>query len=47
MQQLWQLFVGEGMSFDSDSVDFPTHKKKRYKGYKKGFTRKFKKFEEK
>ena len=39
--------MGEGMSFDAYSVDFPKHKKKRYKSYKKGFTRKFKKFEEK
>jgi len=36
------------MSFDPYSVDLPPKKKKhRYKGYKKGFTRKFKKFEEK
>jgi len=47
MQQLWELRVGENMSFDPYSVDFPTKKKKRYKGYKKGVTRKFKKFEEK
>ena len=39
--------MGEGMSFDAYSVDFPKDKKKRYKSYKKGFTRKFKKFEEK
>jgi len=39
--------MGEDMSFDPYSIDFPKNKKKKYKGYKKGFTRKFKKFEEK
>lgn len=34
------------MSFDPYSVDYPEKKKKRYKGYKKGFTRKFKQFKE-
>ena len=34
------------MSFDVYSVDSPQRKKKKYKGYKKGFTRKFKQFKE-
>lgn len=29
---------------DIDSIE-PNRKKKKYRGYKKGFTRKFKKFE--
>jgi hypothetical protein len=29
-----------------EDYDFPQYRKKKYRGYKKGFTRKFKKFKE-
>lgn len=35
------------MGYDVDSIEAPNKKKKRYKSYKHGFKRKYKKFEKK
>ena len=39
------LNLNNFMGFDIDSIEPPRKKKKRYKGYKKNFRRKYKKWQ--